>query len=471
MVLEEELAFASTLGRGIKYFDQLSSKIIVEAEQVGAAVTAQEVPGDAAFFLYDSLGFPLDLTQLMAEERGLVVDTVAFDKCMAEQQQRSRAGRSAGSGSGGSSGALAGVRAAGAASEGVAVEVLLGTEDVEMLRQAGIVPTLDSLKYNHGDGDEQEHAAKVVAVLELVQVDGRHECRVRTAGRAALSCRKAYQAAGGAEEDGVTVGLVLDATPFYAEAGGQVPDTGSIRSTISVDTGTATISVKAVAAVMDVQSFGGFVLHTVGASIPPSVARSPSLFFEVGDEVQCAVDSEHRQLVAPNHSATHLLAHALRQVLGNGVEQRGSHNNADRLRFDFSHGSAMTENELALVQQIVREEVEQHPSPVYAAEVPLAQALAVNGIGTIPGESYPDPVRMVVMGSGQWRVRPNDTPDAYTSFPPSTTPSSVAELLASPEHAEWPLFSVELCGGTHVGHTGELEAFSIIEQEAVGVYQ
>jgi alanyl-tRNA synthetase len=457
MVLDEELAFATTLGRGIKYFDQLSSKIIAEK---GGAAGEQEVPGDAAFFLYDSLGFPIDLTQLMAEERGLVVDTDSFDRCMTEQQERSRAAGSGGNSGGSGDGALVGIRCESDTAAPLSVRGVLGTEEVDMLGKAGLAPTADSAKYEQavGGGSGRAHTAMVVAVVEHVNTgDGRRECRVRTVAGGAVEA-----------EDAVTVGLVLNETPFYAEAGGQVADAGTISST---NTGSSGVEgVKAVATVVDVQRYGGYVLHTVGASLPSSIASPPSQVFDVGSSVHCTVDVEQRQLVAPNHSATHLVAHALRQVLGTSVDQRGSHNNADRLRFDFSHTSAMTENELALVQEIVREEIEQRPSAVFSAEVPLAEALSVNGMGTIPGEAYPDPVRVVVMGSGAWRVRPNDSDEGsapFTSFDASTTPSSIDDILAAPEHAEWPNFSVELCGGTHVGSTSEIEAFSIIEESSV----
>jgi alanyl-tRNA synthetase len=208
------------------------------------------------------------------------------------------------------------------------------------------------------------------------------------------------------------VGLVLDKSSFYAEGGGQETDTGTIE--FLDEQGTVT----GVFAVTDVQIYGGFVLHK-------GVVEQGSL--TVGSHVNCKVDYDRRRLVAPNHSMTHVLNAALRQVLGPGVEQRGSLCNEEKLRFDFSHKKALSVSELRQVEEICQSVVAQS-QPVQSVMMALDEARQLDGVRAVFGEVYPDPVRVIRIG--------DDT-------------------------------SVEFCGGTHIDNTIEAEAFVLVEETAV----
>lgn len=201
-------------------------------------------------------------------------------------------------------------------------------------------------------------------------------------------------------EEGDTIGLVLDKTPFYAEAGGQDTDLG----TISFEGGEIFVN--------DEQVYGGYILHS-------GVVSKGSI--SVGSQVKCQVDYARRRDIAPNHSMTHVLNAALRHVLGDGSDQRGSQCNDEKLRFDFSYKSAMTVDELRNCENyvLVSDTIEIN-LPVTAKVMPLADAKAVPGVRAMFGEVYPDPVRVVMVGDD---------------------------------------CSVEFCGGTHISNTAEAEAF------------
>jgi len=342
IIEEEETAFSVMLDKGIKYFDEE----INDGE-------AKVVPGDKAFFLYDTVGFPIDLTELMAEEAGMTVDMTGFEAEMEGQKEPK---------------GLSGDR----------LELI--AEQTSWLADEGIEVTDESYKYKWD--------VKVDATVKAVFTsDG-------------------FLGDGESAKEGDSVGLVLDKSSFYAEAGGQDADLG----TISFEGGELIVN--------DVQVYGGYILHS-GVISTGSVS--------VGADVKCQVDYDRRRDVAPNHSMTHVLNAALREVLGDGVDQRGSQCNDEKLRFDFSHKSAMTVDQLRDTEVYVRETIEKS-LPVKAEVMALADAKAIPGVRAMFGEVYPDPVRVVRVGDD---------------------------------------CSVEFCGGTHISNTAEAEAFVLTEETAV----
>ncbi len=359
IIAEEEEAFSSMLDRGIKFFTELEA----EVKDKGG----DQVSGEKAFFLYDTLGFPIDLTELMAVEAGMKVDINGFSQAMEAQKQRSRQARSA-------------------AKSGGAPQLVLIAEQTSALTKKGVLPTDDSNKYKW----DVELPATVMSVFGP---NGFYETDSEA-------------------KAGDFVGVVLDKSSFYAEAGGQEADLGELR--ILDDSG----DVVGTFEVRDVQSYGGFLLHT-------GVIQEGTL--KIGSQIQCRVDYDRRRQVAPNHSMTHVLNAALREVLGDNVDQRGSLCNDEKLRFDFSHKKAMTIEELqkteAICQRIVKDSL-----PVNARTMALAEAQAIAGVRAVFGEVYPDPVRVITVGE--------DT-------------------------------SVEFCGGTHVSNTADAEAFVLVEETAV----
>jgi alanyl-tRNA synthetase len=362
---EEEASFSSMLDRGIKYFEDM------EAELKGRGET--RVPGDRAFFLYDSLGFPLDLTELMALEAGMTVDAEGFAGEMKAQKDRSRAAR----------------RAARAGADGASA-LELQAEQTAWLADRGVRRTDDNFKYLSYEWNVELPAD----VLAIYGGDG------------------GFLGEGQAAEEGELAGIVLDKSPFYPESGGQVADTGTIQVLDDDQRPVAEFSVS------DVQAYGGYILHTgfvERGSIP------------LGASVSCKVDYERRRRIAPNHSMTHVLNAALRKVLGDKVDQRGSLCSDEKLRFDFSHKQAMTLQELREVEELCQQAIQQSLN-VTSQTLPLEEAKAIDGVRAVFGEVYPDPVRVVSVG--------NDT-------------------------------SVEFCGGTHVANTKEAEAFAVVEETAV----
>ena len=369
VIAEEEAAFSSMLSRGIKEFNQRADAIKAGGE-VG-------FDGQAAFFLYDSMGFPLDLTELMAREVGLEVDTAGFQAAMDEQKARSAA--------------------AAAASKGDGALLTLGPEQTSFLADSGVAFTDDQYKF------ERENVGQPATLRAIYSGAG----FVDTA----------------AADADATLGLVLDRTSFFSQAGGQVPDVGSL---VALDGGASF-------RVSSVQSFGGYVLH-VGALEEGSLAT--------GADLECRVEWERRQLVSKSHTLTHVLNLALHEVLGEGVSQKGSLVDQSKARFDFAHTKAMTPAECQKVEQLVNVAV-QAQLPVNIETVPLDKALEINNLRAVFGERYPDPVRVVSIGP------------------------TIDQLLAAPTSAEWEAYSIELCGGTHIAASAELGAFALVEESAV----
>jgi len=232
------------------------------------------------------------------------------------------------------------------------------------------------------------------------------------------------------------VGIVLDKTSFYAEQGGQINDTGTIKNEKN----------EVVMNVINVQIYGGFVVHVGTVSHPLSV----------GDVLTCAVDYKRRLPIASNHTMTHVLNYALRDVLisknasgGEGevqqqVDQKGSLVDESKLRFDFSWNGAITKEQLAQVEKRCIECI-QEKIPVGSYVAPLDQASKISSLRAVFGEVYPDPVRIVA-------VAPFSIPD---------------EILPNPQDDTWSAFSVEFCGGTHLSNTSEIQNIVILQEEGI----
>ncbi|MFC2007867.1 alanine--tRNA ligase [Chloroflexota bacterium] len=306
------------------------------------------ISGEDVFKLYDTYGFPVELTREIAAESGFSIDTEGFEKEMEKQRERARA-----------------------------------AHKFETKESVGLGEELDLPETSFVGYHSLEKIATVVKLL----VDG-----------------KSAESAG----EGQRASLILDETPFYAEMGGQAGDAGEI-----------------------VSSSGRFsVTDTV--RVPPDIVVHQGYVDEgslkVGDEVEAAVDMERRFDIARNHTATHLIQSALRQVLGEHIQQRGSLVTPERLRFDFSHLSAMTEEEIQQVSNIVNDKIRQNLR-VYDEELPYQKAITEGAIALFD-EKYADSVRVVKIG----------------------------ELMVSSE----------LCGGTHVASTGEIGYFHITSEGSIG---
>jgi alanyl-tRNA synthetase len=343
----EETRFKQTLERGLKLLDD---------ELTGLAEGAA-LSGAAAFKLYDTFGFPLDLTQDALREKGRSVDTEGFDSAMAEQKAKARA---AWSGSG---------------------EAADATVWFDVADTGG---TTDFLGY-----DTETAEGQIVALVQ----DGALVDAVAT---------------------GQTVQIALNQTPFYAESGGQVGDTGLIRT----ESGSARIT--------DTRKTAGVFTHTATVE-QGSLSKGQSVVLEV--------DHARRTSIRANHSATHLLHEALRNALGDHVAQRGSLNAADRLRFDFSHAKALSAEELAQVEAEVNTYIRQNAAVETRIMTP-DDARAI-GAQALFGEKYGDEVRVVSMG----RADTGKGGDGQT-------------------------YSIELCGGTHVRQTGDIGACVILGDSA-----
>ncbi len=342
IIRDEEIGFNKTLDRGIALFEAEADRL----EQAGE----RTLPGEVAFELYATYGFPVDLTALMARERGLTVDMEGYDGAMAAHRATSAAGGGA----------------------------------FKVVHVAGLPATDDSAKYDRGD-------------LKATVVGWVVEGRYVTDGTLA-----AHEA----------VALVADRTNFYAESGGQVGDAGKIMTQTGVF------------AVRDTQYNGACVLHT---------GEVESGTITAGQTATLHVDPSRLDTMR-NHTTTHLLNWALRRVLGEHVDQRGSEVDPDHLRFDFAHPKAVTADQLAEVERLVNEQI-LADRPVGVNHIPLDEAMKIEGVRAIFGEKYPDPVRVVSIGTDD----PRETAGV----------------------------SVEFCGGAHLDRTAEAGLFKIVSEEAV----
>ncbi|XP_024193988.1 alanine--tRNA ligase [Rosa chinensis] len=359
IIKEEEEAFGKTLIKGIEKFKKAAQD-----------VQGKTFSGQEAFVLWDTFGFPLDLTQLMAEEQGLEVDVEGFNVAMDEARERSRNAQNK--------------------EEGGAI--VMNAEATASLHKSGIAATDDSFKYIWF----QDHES----VIKAIYTGSEFMDNVAA---------------------GSLVGVILESTSFYAEQGGQIFDTGSLKG----ETGSFQVR--------NVQIFGGFVVH-IGSFSGEHGKLS------VGDKVVCKVDYKRRTLIAPNHTCTHMLNFALREVLGSHVDQKGSIVLPEKLRFDFSHGKPVDPEQLRRIESIVNEQIKAELD-VSVKEVALVEAERINGLRAVFGEVYPDPVRVVAVGR------------------------KVEDLLSDPKNEEWSSISTEFCGGTHITNTREAEAFALLSEE------
>ena len=344
----EESRFRKTLERGLSILDE-------ETRDLSAG---QKLSGETAFTLYDTFGFPLDLTQDALKSRGIGVDTDAFNAAMERQRDKARA---AWAGSG----------------------------------EAATEQLWFSLKERVGATEFLGYDTEVAEGIVLALVKDSHEVGELAAG-----------------ESGI---VVLNQTPFYGESGGQVGDTGTMTA---VD-----VRVR----VADTQKkLGDLVVHHV-------VVEQGTL--KIGHSLELAVDHARRAGIRANHSATHLLHEALRQVLGDHVAQKGSLVAPDRLRFDFSHPKPVGDDEVERVADIANAVLLQN-EPVVTKLMGVEEAIN-SGARALFGEKYGDEVRVVSMGRAPGGEGANRT------------------------------FSVELCGGTHAGRTGDIGVIAVVSEGAV----
>nr|MBQ4318324.1 alanine--tRNA ligase [Clostridia bacterium] len=336
VVATEEDRFAATIDAGLSILSNMIRDNLEASREV--------LSGEDVFKLYDTFGFPIDLTREIAAEAKLGLDEETFKKLMSEQRERARSARGN----------------------------ISGWSDASQNLLSG----LEKTEFVGYENDTCE--AKVVAIIvdgESVDVAPEGDCSI-----------------------------ILDKTVFYGEGGGQVGDTGIIKD---ADT---------VISVTDTKKTDGIYIHLC------SLAEGD---VKVGDVVTLEIDKVRRNSIKRNHSAAHLLQAALRQVLGNHVEQAGSYVDAERVRFDFSHFAAMTEEELAKVEMLVNAQI-MLGAPIDTIETDIEEAKKL-GAMMLFGEKYGKTVRVVKMGE----------------------------------------FSTELCGGTHLDNTGKMGLFRIISESSV----
>jgi len=335
-VLErEETRFGETLEQGMALL-----------EGAIADLDGREIPGDVAFKLYDTFGFPLDLTRDIARERELTVDEDGFEYAMGQQRERARAAGKFAGGDG---------------------------------MPADLIAELPATRFV-GYEQHSVEAAEVLAIL----VDGKPVDAIDAGGEAVL---------------------VLDRTPFYAESGGQVGDTGTLGKEGKRFE------------VTDTRKFAGAFHGHVGRLAEGSI--------KIGDRLSGQIESQRRADIVRHHSATHLLHSALRTVLGEHVQQKGSLVAPDRLRFDFSHHAPVSEDELAEIERLVNEHIQANVA-AEVKEMAFDEAIEAGALAFFD-EKYGDEVRVLRFGD----------------------------------------FSMELCGGTHVDRMGDIGLFKIVSETGV----
>ena len=340
VLAQEEEKFAKTIDQGLAILEEMEKEMIASGSKV--------LSGDNAFKLYDTYGFPMDLTSEILEEKGFTIDEDGFKKAMEVQRTTARKNRK--------------------------TTNYMGAD-------ATVYDEIDPSVTTEFVGYDKLETASTVTVLtsetEIVE---------------ALS-------------DGEIGTIIVEETPFYATMGGQQGDKGVIY------TSDGTFKVEDT-----IKLLGGKVGH---------VGKMTSGMIKSGDKVTLSVDADLRGKTCKNHSATHLLQKALREVLGTHVEQAGSYQDAERTRFDFSHFQAMTAEEIAKVEKIVNDEIAADLE--VRTDVMTVEEAKKTGAMALFGEKYGEKVRVVSMGD----------------------------------------FSKEFCGGTHVKHTGEITAFKIISESGV----
>ena len=345
VISEEEDRFNKTIDNGLAILQGLKEDLQKKGEKL--------LSGEDAFRLYDTYGFPLDLTKEILEDSGITVDEEAFQKAMKVQRETARAARKSTN--------------------------YMGRDDVYQNLDA-------SLKTEFVGYETLECEGKITALVYLADNGDEDEIRPSV-------------------EAGNRAAVITDRSPFYGTMGGQQGDQGKICSGTSVFTVEETIHLQ-----------GGKLAH---------LGTVEQGGFSVGDSVTLVVDAKKRALTARNHTATHLLQKALKETLGSHVEQAGAYYDDKRLRFDFTHFTALTKEELEKVENLVNEEIAR-ADVVLTREMPIEEAKK-SGATALFGEKYGDTVRVVSVGD----------------------------------------FSIELCGGTHVENSSSIQAFKILSEQGV----
>ncbi|MPR37015.1 alanine--tRNA ligase [Salmonirosea aquatica] len=338
VILEEERSFLRTLESGLKRLDVITSQLQAQGTST--------IPGDEVFELSDTFGFPMDLTALIAREKGLEIDEAGFQQALAQQKARSRSD------------------AAREASDWVEVQDNEG------------VP-VEFMGYDFHE--THSHIVK----YRKVKTKSSEEYHI-----------------------------VLDRTPFYAEMGGQVGDTGSLELRVDGQPFIVTIA--------DTKKENDLFVH---------ISRDKNLdeVLQTTDSVTARIDTQRRHKIMANHTATHLMLSAMRKVLGGHVSQKGSYLDDNFLRFDFAHFSKVTDEELHQIEEMVNEKIRENIALNVQTNVPIQEALAM-GVTATFGEKYGDFVRVVAFD---------------------------------------PAYSLELCGGTHIPATGEIGLFKFTSEGSV----
>jgi alanyl-tRNA synthetase len=335
IIRSEEESFNKTLDRGIHHFEEIAVSLTKKG--------IKEIPGADAFKLYDTFGFPVDLTRVIASEQGFSVDELGFEKLMSEQRERARE----------------------------ATKNKIGTVNI-------IAGGLDNFITIN---DEPTAFTGYESLSNLALVTG-------------------------IKKEGFSELIILDKTPFYAESGGQVDDTGLIRI------GENKLVVE------NLLKKDDKIIHVVDNGL--------GVLIDTGVEVLAEVDKIHRWDIMRNHSATHFMHAALRKVLGTHVHQAGSYVGADRLRFDFSHFSKVSKEELTEIEAIVNEKLRENHQLFHHRNVPIEKAKSMGALSFF-GDKYGDFVNVVQFGD----------------------------------------YSIEFCGGTHVHNSSEIGLFKIISESSI----
>jgi len=417
LIRDEEASFLKTLDRGMKLFQ--------DAADFARDHHHGKIRGEDAFKLHDTYGFPIDLTELMAEEQGLTIDIGEYERLMEVARSKAKAAHS------------------------IRHEIL--TDEL-----AEYATTFDGYEKTISE------ATPVWAIIK----DGELVSKLE------------------ANEEGA---LILFYTPFYPEQGGQVGDIGTIRGMNS----------DWEFEVRDTKTIGGTIVH-FGRSVRGTIPHYPPSPHGWGYSQSSLSDSQqqqklhsiavasvaleyHRIPTMQNHTSTHILNWALREVLefesgdpAAKVDQKGSLVDPDKTRFDFSHNKPLTDAELERIEELCNEKI-QAALPVYAANreenfVDQKQAREINTLRAVFGEKYPDKVRVVSIGA------PITEEDAKQAALRRTAPTEVADspgpvetdwLLRDPANPKWMQYSVEFCGGTHVANTSECKRFVLTHEESV----
>lgn len=340
VLTQEEEKFARTIDQGLAILSEMEAGLLESGQKL--------LPGKDAFKLYDTYGFPIDLTAEILEEKGLSYDAEGFEACMEQQRATARGARK---------------------------ETNYMGADANVYNE--LVSDLTTEFVGYDRLEDSDMIAFLTTDTEVVE----------------------------ALTDGQKGSVIVSKTPFYATMGGQQGDRGQIRT----ESGTFIVEDT-------VKVAGGRYAHV--GTVSEGMLRT-------GEKAELVVDARLRSRICRNHSATHLLQKALREVLGTHVEQAGSYQDSERTRFDFSHFAAMTAEELAKVEEMVNEKIAEDIS--VCTKIMSLDEARNSGAMALFGEKYGDEVRVVSMGD----------------------------------------FSVELCGGTHVGHTGEIGFFKILSESGI----